>query len=142
MGFLGSGTRGSLAALLVVSVCFASGCNKSSGSGGGNSIDPLVIVTQSPLPEAFEGTPYSFNFVATGGLLPYIWTFQNGTLPAGITLDTSGLLSGTPTGSGTYTFTVRVTDRRTPPAYVTRTFDLFLGSGLRIDTTSLPDATE
>ncbi|MCZ6689045.1 MAG: Ig domain-containing protein [Planctomycetota bacterium] len=142
MGVLGSGSRGSLAALLVVSVCFAFGCNKSSSGGGGKSIAPLVIVTQSPLPDAFEGTPYSFNFVATGGLLPYIWTFQNGTLPAGITLDTIGLLSGTPTGSGTYNFTVRVTDSRSPPAFVTGTFDLFLGAGLRIDTTSLPDATE
>ena len=76
-----------------------------------------------PFPEqpdapAIEGDPpdgsttvaYTFTFTATGGLAPYKFTLRSGTLPAGLTLSTAGVLSGTPTTAGSSTFTVRVTD--------------------------------
>jgi hypothetical protein len=44
-----------------------------------------------------------------GGNTPYIFTTDS-TLPAGVTLSTSGLLSGTPTESGTFALTIKVTD--------------------------------
>ena len=50
---------------------------------------------------------FTTSFRATGGTAPYTWS---GTVPAGLTLRTSGLLLGAPTTTGTSTFTVTVTD--------------------------------
>ena len=47
----------------------------------------------------------------TGGTSPFTWSVSAGSLPPGVTLNAStGLLSGTPTTAGTYSFTVKVTD--------------------------------
>ena len=47
----------------------------------------------------------------TGGTSPFTWSVSAGTLPPGLTLGAStGLLSGTPTTAGSYSFTVKVTD--------------------------------
>lgn len=73
-------------------------------------IAPLVISSTSPLPSGITGTLYNYQFNATGGTLPYSWSLQSGSLPTGFTLSSSGLLSGTTSSSGTYTFTVKVTD--------------------------------
>ncbi|MDR6840703.1 outer membrane autotransporter protein [Pseudoxanthomonas sacheonensis] len=57
------------------------------------------------------GTPFSQQLTATGGTAPYIWALASGsTLPAGLTFNASGLLSGTPTARGNHTFTVQATD--------------------------------
>jgi hypothetical protein len=61
-------------------------------------------------PDGSTTIEYSFTFTATGGLEPYKFTVKSGTLPAGLTLSTAGVLSGTPTTAGNYSFTVRVTD--------------------------------
>jgi len=47
---------------------------------------------------------------AAGGIPPYTFTVTSGNLPPGVTLDSSGTLSGTPTSSGSYTFTITATD--------------------------------
>ena len=74
-------------------------------------IDPVVIlISPSTLPTAYRKVPYSQQIVATGGDSPYVYTLDAGTLPGGLTLSNAGLLSGTPTDVGTYTFTVRATD--------------------------------
>jgi hypothetical protein len=66
-----------------------------------------VITTTSPLPNATVGLAYSQTFVATAGITPYTWTASPG-LPPGLTFGATGLLSGTPSTPGTYTFTVTV----------------------------------
>jgi uncharacterized protein (TIGR03437 family) len=53
---------------------------------------------------------------ATGGVPPYTFAVTTGSLPPGVTLDTTGMISGTPTSSGTYTFTVTATDSSGAPA--------------------------
>src|SRR5262245_4340336 len=70
----------------------------------------LVISTTSPLPPGTQGTAYSQNFAATGGITPYTWSAAPGTLPAGLSLTNGGRLSGTPTASGTFNFSVSVAD--------------------------------
>jgi uncharacterized protein (DUF433 family) len=75
---------------------------------------------------AMEATvAYSSNAVTvSGGKAPIAWTVSGGTLPPGLTLNgTNGLLSGTPTTAGSYTFTVRATDAlgRTASSTFTRT---------------------
>ncbi|MEX2612245.1 MAG: Ig domain-containing protein, partial [Gaiellaceae bacterium] len=47
---------------------------------------------------------------ATGGVPPYTWSRVSGKLPNGLSLSSSGTISGTPTKRGTYTFKVRVRD--------------------------------
>ena len=75
---------------------------------------PLQITTTS-LPDATVGQPYSAQLAATGGTTPYKWKISSGTLPAGLTLSTSGLISGTPSSTATTsTFTVKVKDSTAP----------------------------
>jgi len=63
------------------------------------------------LPSGTVGTTYSQTLAATGGTPPYTWSISGGSLPAGLSLNTStGQISGTPTTAGTSNFTVRVTD--------------------------------
>jgi hypothetical protein len=59
-----------------------------------------AIVTTSPLPGANEGQPYSVQLAATGGLPPYAWSITGGALPVGLTLSSTGIISGTPTQVG------------------------------------------
>ena len=74
---------------------------------------PLAITTTSPLPSGIKKAPYSVQLQAAGGVGPYKWSYK-GTLPTGLSLSSSGLLSGTPKAKGTYTFTVKVKDSSTP----------------------------
>ena len=53
---------------------------------------------------------YNQTLTATGGTAPYTFAVSVGALPAGVTLSSAGVLSGTPTVSGTFAFTVRATD--------------------------------
>lgn len=56
------------------------------------------------------GVAYSQTISATGGSPPYTWSLAAGQLPPGVTLSSTGVLSGTPTTAGTFKFTVRVKD--------------------------------
>jgi len=70
---------------------------------------PLTITTTT-LPAATVGAAYTTTLMATGGTPPYTWSIASGTLPAGLTLTpASGVISGTPTATGTSGFTVKVT---------------------------------
>ena len=71
----------------------------------------------SALPAGQVGAAYSTMIQATGGTTPYHWSVSSGSLPAGLTLSaTTGTVSGTPTASGSSTFTVKVTDSTSPTA--------------------------
>ncbi|MTD16023.1 hypothetical protein GIS00_18975 [Nakamurella sp. YIM 132087] len=87
---------------------FACSDFKAFGVGG---TEPLTITTDQ-LPEAGVGDPYSAQLMTGDGQgASHSWTVVAGsTLPPGLTLSGSGLLSGTPTTAGTYTFSVRVDD--------------------------------
>jgi hypothetical protein len=82
----------------------------------------LLITSKSPLPQGEEGTPYSFQFVATGGTQPYGWMIISGGLPKGLGLDSNGLLAGTPEAHGDFEFAVRVVDVGDPIGSNTKTF--------------------
>jgi Putative Ig domain len=85
-------------------------------AGGGGGIpappprpipQPVLQITTASLLKATVGTPYTATLAAQGGG-NLTWTLSAGSLPAGVTLGSTGVLSGTPTGAGSYVFTVRV----------------------------------
>lgn len=79
----------------------------------------LVIVTQS-LSNGTAGILYTPTaLAASGGKIPYTWSIVKGKLPAGMTLSSSGTLSGIPAASGNYSFAVQVSDSATNTANLT-----------------------
>jgi large repetitive protein len=70
---------------------------------------PPSITSTSALPKYTQGNAYSFTFQATGCAAPYTWSIAGGSLPAGLALAATGILSGTPTASGSFSFSVAVT---------------------------------
>ena len=78
-----------------------------------------ITVNPATLPALSAGTPFSQTLTSTGGLAPYTYALQSGTLPLGLTLSSAGVISGTPTQRGGYGFTVRSTDATTPTAQFT-----------------------
>lgn len=91
--------------------------------GGLNSglFPTLAVWSENPPPKATVGSSYSFDFVGVGGTPSYAWSLAGGSLPDGLAL-ANGQLTGTPTHSGTFTFTVHLTDSTN--AVATRDFDL------------------
>ncbi|HVR24090.1 MAG TPA: FG-GAP-like repeat-containing protein [Candidatus Polarisedimenticolia bacterium] len=69
-----------------------------------------LIVTTTTLPNGTVGLAYSQPLQATGGTPPYVWTVSSGSLPAGLSLSSTGVISGTPTKAAASSFTVTVTD--------------------------------
>ncbi|MCX6460785.1 MAG: putative Ig domain-containing protein [Actinobacteria bacterium] len=95
---------------------------------------PALSITTAALTAGASGVAYSFALQATGGVGTHAWSLASGTLPPGLTLNSEGLISGTPTTSGTYTFTPRVTAGTT----VTRSLTLTVQPQLIITTDTLP----
>jgi hypothetical protein len=69
---------------------------------------PALSITTSGLPGATVGTSYSTTLAASGGSGTKNWTITAGSLPAGLSLSSSGVLSGTPAAPGTASFTAKV----------------------------------
>lgn len=64
------------------------------------------------IPNARIGYAYSYRLTASGGTAPYSWLQTGGALPPGLKLASSGVVSGTPAKTGSYTFAIRVTDSK------------------------------
>jgi len=101
----------------------------------------LLSVTTTTLPNGVLSVSYGpASLAAVGGAPPYTWTLNTGSLPAGLTLTSAGSISGTPTASGTSTFTVTVHDSLSNTAN-SGSLSIAISSGLTILTTSLPNGT-
>ncbi|OQW31993.1 MAG: hypothetical protein A4E20_02375 [Nitrospira sp. SG-bin2] len=79
------------------------------------TIEPLAppsVTTASPLPDGQVGSAYNTTLTATGGTPGYVWSYAVGSnqLPSGLSLNPSGVISGTPNSAGTVQITVQVTD--------------------------------
>jgi hypothetical protein len=130
--------------LVLVPVCLAiSGPQQVHGHGHGKN-SPLAITTTSPLPGGQVGAAYAVTFSAQGGVAPYTWQITSGSLPPELALDSStGILAGTPTVAGSYSFAVTVEDSGWQAA--SQSFSLTIAapapsSPLSISTDSLPQA--
>jgi hypothetical protein len=115
--------------------------DESSGILSSGSAPALAITTQTPLAEGTTQVFYSGTLSASYGTSPYQWTVTSGSLPAGLSLTSLGLLSGTPGASGTFAFTVQVKDQASNAA--TKAFTLAIVSPLIITSASpLPAGIE
>jgi hypothetical protein len=101
-----------------------------------------ITITPASLPNGTVGTAYSATLVATGGTAPYTWSLTSGTLPAGLSLNTStGAISGTPTVAINATpLTFKVVDVSNPVLTQTASLTLtIVPAALVVTTSSLPN---
>lgn len=90
-------------------------------------IGPAPVLTLTgTMPTGLVNTPYSASLSATGGGSPYIFSLAGGALPEGVRMSSLGSFSGTPTTTGTFTFTGRVTD--SSGTAVTGTFSIVIAA--------------
>src|SRR5262249_48000065 len=75
---------------------------------GLNLACPTIAIGPDTLPNGATGAVYNQTVSATGGLSPYNFSVTGGSLPDGLSLSSSGSISGTPTTTGTSNFTITV----------------------------------
>ena len=108
---------------------------------------PLAFAVGPTMPVATEGVPYTAALAVTGGTAPHTWTYVPPSpcpgcdivlfegLPPGLTF-TNGVVSGTPTSLGTWTFTVQVSDSTPTPQTITGLFTITIDPTLAVTNTN------
>lgn len=111
------------------------------GEGGTPTVSTPTINTDSPLPGGVTGRAYSQTLEATPGTPDKAVTWSlSADKPAWLSIDAAkGVLSGTPTKAGTYTFTV--TAKEADGGEASKSFTITVRESLQITTESLPNAT-
>jgi len=105
---------------------------------------PVSPLTLSP---AASGNPtvgqtFSQQMSTTGGTAPYTYALVAGSLPPGITFDSTGAFGGSATASGGYNFSVKVTDSAATPNTFTKPYQMNVGAAtLSISPGTLPNGT-
>ncbi len=94
------------------------------------AVQRLVVTTPS-LPDASIGQAYTAPALAASGGSVSSWSLASGALPAGLTLASNGVISGTPTQSGTFSFTVQANGS---PNNDTRPLSIFVLAPLELQT--------
>jgi len=93
-----------------------------------------AAVAQGPFPSNADLLqPYSYNLqivLHRFGKAPYTYQLVLGSLPPGLAMDQSGMITGTAATLGIYPFTVRVTDSSTPPKQETLNYTIKVVMGL------------
>ncbi|MBW0370301.1 IPT/TIG domain-containing protein (plasmid) [Ensifer adhaerens] len=100
-------------ATVTITATDSSGGNGSFTSTGAASISigaPTITINPATLPNAENGVSYGATLSTTGGIAPFTFGLTAGSLPDGLALAADGTISGTPTGGGTYHFTVTASD--------------------------------
>jgi hypothetical protein len=95
------------------------------------------------LPGAKYNVAYTQTLSATGGIAPLKWSLAagSGSLPTGVTLSAAGVLSGTPTATGTFSFTVQVADVGTPQQFATKSFSITVANAYNLSFYVQPTST-
>ncbi len=94
---------------VTVEVTDATGLTAESGSIS-LTVNPSPALEDEPLPIGVLDVPYTASLSITGGSGPFTAVLASGTLPEGLEL-AGTRIAGTPTESGTFEFSVRITDR-------------------------------
>ncbi len=105
-----------------------------------------LAISTSILTNASPNTNYTATLQAVGGLPPFTWSLVSGALPTGLSLSSSGLISGDPTVPGDYTFTIQVADSNNSqhggPSTAQVQLSLKVVTPIEIGSTSLPPGTQ
>ncbi len=98
-----------------------------------------LVVTPASLPTPVIGASYNQTLSTTGGTAPYVYSVPAGSLPAGMSLSSAGVLSGTPTASGPFTATITVQDSTTPTALTkTKAYNLSIANAILVISPATP----
>lgn len=100
-----------------------------------------ITISPTTLPNPTVGTAYNQQLSASGGTGSYSFSVTSGGTPPGTTYSTSGLIYGTPTTPGTYSFTMTATDTNTAATGSASYTLTVTGTALSITTSSLPSGT-
>ncbi len=101
---------------IVVTVTDANGCTGTSATYTlVVACQTITVTNPSAAPATYNtalgpAASYTFTQTGVGTHTPATFTVASGTLPTGVSLTTSGVLTGTPTQTGTFTITVKATD--------------------------------
>ena len=106
------------------------------------TVAPATLdITSNGLSTGQVGTAYSAGLTASGGTSGYVWSVASGSLPAGLTFTGAGVLSGTPTASGAFVFSIAVADGGSPAQHASKSFSVAIApSPLTLTTVSLASA--
>ena len=100
------------------------------------TINPAMSISTTSLPAVVVGSTYSQPLTMLGGTASYTWSLASGSLPPGIQMSPStGTISGQPTGTGTFPFTVLLTD--STGATAQRSLTIQVNPTLSLTTTTL-----
>ena len=131
--------------LIIPFVLALAACGGAVSIPGGGSGSTLISITTSGLPDGQVQVAYQATLAATGGVTSYTWSVASGQLPQGLALDgASGVIAGTPSAAGPFSFTIQVSDSSQPTAQTdSRTLALTIGSmsQLQITTNALATAS-
>jgi hypothetical protein len=107
-------------------------------AGSAPSPYPGPMIATSSLPSGSVSGRYSAQLSGSGGSPPLSWYRVSGSLPAGLSLSTSGAITGTPTTMQTSSFVVRAIDAAGYRSLSDKTLSMTVASGPSITTTTLP----
>ncbi len=130
-------------ALTALALCAAAllqvGC---SGVGSGFSNTPggpqFLLISTTSLQNVLLGQPMSQTLQASGGTPPYAWTVTTA-LPPGLSLSSSGVISGTPTAVAQYSLGIKVTDSNSPPISGSASLRLFVAFPVSVTASIVPN---
>lgn len=99
------------------------------------TVNPPLTITTTSLPASHVSVAYSQTLAASGGNGIYTWSISGGSLPTGLSLvPATGVISGTPTAAGNFSFTVQAADGI---ASATKLLSIKVNAALTINTVSL-----
>jgi hypothetical protein len=99
----------------------------------------VISITTTSMPSGEIGVAYAFKLAGSGGTGTYAWSVSAGTLPAGLSLSSRGIVSGTPSSAGSQAVTLELSDADNDTA--TAAFTLVIAAGPAITSGPLPAAT-
>jgi hypothetical protein len=94
-----------------------------------------LAITTASLPAGTVGTAYTATtLAATGGTPPYTWSAASGALPGGLSISSAGVISGTPTASGTFSVALQVID--SAQATATKSYSVTVAAAVPLSITT------
>ncbi|MBS0631129.1 MAG: putative Ig domain-containing protein [Verrucomicrobia bacterium] len=107
------------------------------------NVPVISLAPSTALPDSIIDRTYTHSVTALGGTAPYTFAVTAGALPPGLTLDSSGQVSGTPTASGTFSFAITATDSSTGtgPYSGARIYSIIISTVPTVTSPTSADAT-